>query len=448
MTTSMPTVRPDRRHLASGIPGPLSSAFEARRRAAVARGVGSAVPVYAAAADPGLLHDIDGNAFIDLASGLGVTAVGNAAPDVVAAVREQVGLFTHTCFLTSPYSGYVEVCEELSNLTPGRHEKRSVLLSTGAEAVENAVKVARAATGRSAIVVLDHAYHGRTNLALGMTAKNAPFKQGFGPFAPDIHRVPTSYPYRDPQGMTGEEAAQRALEALERQVGGENVAAIVVEPVQGEGGFIVPAPGFLPALQSWCREHGALFVADEIQSGFCRTAAWFASEHEDLVPDLVITAKALAGGLPLSAVTGRAEIMDAVQLGGFGGTYGGNPVACAAALASIEVMRTGHLVDSARAIGDTLFTRLRALAERHPAIGEVRGRGAMVGVEIVEPGGRRPDADAAQRLAKACQQRGVLLLTAGTHSNVLRFLPPLVIPPALLNDAVDVIEECCDELLA
>jgi 4-aminobutyrate aminotransferase/(S)-3-amino-2-methylpropionate transaminase len=373
--------------------------------------------------------------------------VGNAAPRVVDAVREQAGLFTHTCFLTSPYAGYVEVCEELSSLTPGTHAKRSVLLSTGAEAVENAVKVARAATGRSAVVVLDHAYHGRTNLALGMTAKNAPFKQGFGPFAPDIHRIPTSYPYRDPDGMTGEQAAQRALEALERQVGGENVAAVVVEPVQGEGGFIVPAPGFLPALARWCREHGALFVADEIQSGFCRTGAWFACEHEDVVPDLVITAKALAGGLPLSAVTGRAEVMDAVQLGGFGGTYGGNPVACAAALAAIDVMRTHQLADRARAIGDALTARLNTLAERHPAVGEVRGRGAMVGVEIVEPGGKRPDPGLAQRLAKACQARGVLLLTAGTHGNVLRFLPPLVIPAPLLTDAVDVIEECCAELM-
>ncbi|WP_405595438.1 4-aminobutyrate--2-oxoglutarate transaminase [Streptomyces sp. NBC_01092] len=443
----MPSVRPEQRHLSTEIPGPRSRALEERRRSVVARGVGSAVPVYAAAAGPGLLHDIDGNALIDLASGLGVTAVGNAAPQVVDAIREQAGRFTHTCVLTSPYSGYVEVCEELASLIPGAHAKRSVLLSTGAEAVENAVKVARAATGRTAIVALDHAYHGRTNLALGLTAKNAPFKQGFGPFAPDIHRIPTSYPYRDPEGMTGEQAARRALEALDRQVGGDNVAAVVVEPIQGEGGFIVPAPGFLSALQEWCLEHGALFIADEIQTGFCRTGAWFACEHEDVVPDLVITAKALAGGLPLSAVTGRAELMDAVQLGGFGGTYGGNPVACAAALAAIDVMRTHKLTERAQAIGTTLFTRLDALAGRHEAVGEVRGRGAMVGVEIVRPGSTLPDPELAQRLVKACQARGVLLLTAGTHGNVLRFLPSLVIPLPLLADAIDVLEECCAELM-
>ncbi|MDQ0938370.1 4-aminobutyrate aminotransferase/(S)-3-amino-2-methylpropionate transaminase [Streptomyces sp. V1I1] len=418
-----------------------------RRHSVVARGVGSALSAYIEAASPGLLHDVDGNTLIDLGSGLGVTSVGNAAPEVAAAVREQASRLTHTCFLASPYEAYVDVCEELARLTPGGHEKRSVLLSTGAEAVENAVKIARAATGRSAVVALDHAYHGRTNLTLGLTARNAPFKQNFGPFTPDIHRIPASYPYRDPEGMTGEQAARRALEALDRQVGGENVAAVVVEPVQGEGGFIVPAAGFLPTLARWCQEHGALFVADEIQSGFCRTGAWFASEHEHVVPDLVVTAKAIAGGLPLSAVTGRAELMDAVQPGGFGGTFGGNPVACAAALASIRLMRDGDLAGRARHIGQVLFVRLGALAARHGALAEVRGRGAMVGVEIVRPDSDRPDAELASRIAAACQARGVLLLTAGTYGNVLRFLPSLVMPDALLSDALDVLEECCVQLI-
>ncbi|WP_130797009.1 4-aminobutyrate--2-oxoglutarate transaminase [Streptomyces otsuchiensis] len=447
MTTSNTTPRASVPHLATEVPGPCSRRLEERRRTVVARGVGSAVRTYIEAAGPGLLHDADGNTFVDLGSGLGVTGVGNGAPEVAAAVAEAARLFTHTCFLSNPYQGYVEVCEELARHTPGDHEKRSVLLSTGAEAVENAVKVARAATGRTAIVALDHAYHGRTNLTLGLTARHAPFKAGFGPFAPDIHRVPSSYPYRDPDGMTGEAAAHRALEPLERQVGGENVAAVIVEPVQGEGGFIVPAPGFLPALAAWCRRHGALFVADEIQTGFCRTGDWFASEHEGIVPDLVVTAKGIAGGLPLSGVTGRAEFMDAVRPGGFGGTYGGNPVACAAALASIRVMRERDLAARARALGLSLTTRLAALASAYPAFGDIRGRGAMVGVEIVRPDSHEPDPELAASLVAACQARGVMLLTAGSWGNVLRFLPPLVLPAELLTHALDVLEECCEQVI-
>ncbi|GGV01296.1 aspartate aminotransferase family protein [Kitasatospora herbaricolor] len=437
-----------RREVVTEVPGPRSRQLQERRHRAVARGVGSALPVYVRAAGAGLLHDIDGNTFVDLCSGLGVTGVGNAAPDVVAAVRGQVSEFTHTCFLATPYEGYVAVCEELADLTPGDHEKRSALFSTGAEAVENAVKVARAATGRAAVVVLDHAYHGRTNLTLGLTARNNPFKQGFGPFTPEIHRIPASYPFRDPAGQTGEQAARRSLEALERQVGGENVAAVVLEPILGEGGFIVPAPGFLPEIARWCAEYGALLVADEIQSGFCRTGAWFASEHEGVVPDLVASAKGIAGGLPLSAVTGRAEIMDAVQAGGFGGTYGGNPVACAAALASIGVMRRDDLAGAARRIEQTLLGRLKDLQSRHEVIGEVRGRGAMIGVELVRPGTDEPAPELAQRIVAACHARGVFLLTVGTYGNVLRFLPPLVIPQGLLDDALDVLEECFAQVAA
>ncbi len=446
MTMSTTSVRAWKRELVTEIPGPRSRVMLERRRATVAQGVGCAVPTFIEAAGAGLLHDIDGNTLIDLGSGLGVTSVGNPAPEVVDAVREQVASLTHTCFLATPYEGYVAVCEELARLTPGDHPKRSVLLSTGAEAVENAVKVARAATGRTAIVALDHAYHGRTNLALALTAKNAPYKQRFGPFVPDIHHIPTSYPYRDPKGMTGKEAVSRAVETLERQVGAENVAAVVVEPLQGEGGMVVPAPGFLTELAAWCRRNGVLLVADEIQSGFCRTGTWFASEHEGITPDVVITAKALAGGLPLAGVTGRAEIMDAVQPGGFGGTFGGNPVACAAALAAIRSMREQDLRAKARQIGTTLTTRLTAIAAAHPEVGEVRGRGAMMGAEIVHADTGRPDAEGADRLARACQAAGVVLLTVGTYGNVLRFLPSLVMPEALLTDALDVLEESCDRL--
>ncbi|MDM4721515.1 4-aminobutyrate--2-oxoglutarate transaminase [Micromonospora sp. WMMA1363] len=446
MTTSTASIRASKRDLVTEVPGPRSRTMMERRGATVARGVGCAVPAFIEAAGPGLLHDVDGNTLIDLGSGLGVTSVGNPAPEVVAAVHEQVASLTHTCFLATPYEGYVAVCEELARLTPGDHPKRSVLLSTGAEAVENAVKIARAATGRTAIVALDHAYHGRTNLALALTAKNAPYKQNFGPFVPDIHRIPTSYPYRDPKGMTGREAAARAVEALERQVGAENVAAVVVEPIQGEGGMIVPAAGFLTELTDWCGRNGVLLVADEIQSGFCRTGAWFASNHEGVVPDLVITAKALAGGLPLSGVTGRAEFMDAVQPGGFGGTFGGNPVACAAALAAIRTMRERDLPAKARRIGEILTARLTAIAAVHPEVGEVRGRGAMMGAEIVHPDTGLPDAESADRLARACQEAGVVLLTVGTYGNVLRFLPSLVMPEDLLGDALDVLEDCCARL--
>jgi 4-aminobutyrate aminotransferase/(S)-3-amino-2-methylpropionate transaminase len=429
------------RHLVTEIPGPQSQAAQQRRLRTVAAGVGSTLPVFIESASAGLLHDVDGNTLVDLGSGIAVTSVGNAAPEVVAAVREQVAKFTHTCFMVTPYDAYVDVCEQLAELTPGSHEKRSALFNSGAEAVENAVKIARHATGRQAVVVFDHAYHGRTNLTMALTAKNMPYKHRFGPFAPEVYRLPMSYPLRDPAGLTGEQAAARALDQLEKQVGADNVACVLIEPIQGEGGFVVPAPGFLKAVSDWCRDKGVLFVADEIQTGFCRTGAWFASEHEGVVPDLVTTAKGIAGGLPLAAVTGRAEVMDAVHGGGLGGTYGGNPVACAAALASIRIMRDEDLNARARAIEELTVPRLRELAAGIPAIGDVRGRGAMLAVELVKPGTLEPDAELTGRIAKACHARGVVVLTAGTYGNVLRLLPPLVIPTDVLNDGLDVLAE-------
>jgi 4-aminobutyrate aminotransferase/(S)-3-amino-2-methylpropionate transaminase len=296
------------------------------------------------------------------------------------------------------------------------------------------------------VVVFDHAYHGRTNLTMALTAKNMPYKHGFGPFAPEIYRVPMSYPLRDPEGMTGAEAAARALTAIETQVGPDNVAAVLIEPIQGEGGFVVPAPGFLPAIADWCRRTGAVFVADEIQTGFCRTGAWFACEHEQVVPDLVTTAKGMAGGLPLAGVTGRAELMDACHTGGLGGTYGGNPVACAAALGAIETMRERDLCGRARAIEATMLPRLRALQERFGVVGDVRGRGAMLAVELVRPGTREPDAELTGRIAKACHAQGVVVLTAGTFGNVLRFLPPLVMGLVLLGEGIDIVEAAFAEL--
>uniref|UniRef100_UPI003568B579 aminotransferase class III-fold pyridoxal phosphate-dependent enzyme n=1 Tax=Actinotalea sp. TaxID=1872145 RepID=UPI003568B579 len=349
------------------IPGPRSTAIAARRGSVVAAGVASTLPVYVERAGGGILVDVDGNSFIDLGSGIAVTGVGNAAPAVSAAAASQAQAFTHTCFMVAPYEGYVAVCEALARLTPGDHAKRSVLVNSGAEAVENAVKIARRATGRDAIVVLDHAYHGRTNLTMAMTAKAMPYKTGFGPFAGEVYRVPASYPLREAAPLSGAQAAARATGLIEKQIGADQVAAVVVEPILGEGGFIVPAPGFLAALSAWCTEHGVLFVADEIQTGFARTGAMFACEHEGVVPDLVTTAKGIAGGLPLAAVTGRAEIMDAVHGGGLGGTYGGNPVSCAAALATIDLYERADLAGAARHIEDLAGGFLRALAEEEPS---------------------------------------------------------------------------------
>jgi 4-aminobutyrate aminotransferase/(S)-3-amino-2-methylpropionate transaminase len=431
---------PQERRLVTEIPGPRSRELLARRAATVAAGVGTTLPVFIERAGGGVLCDVDGNSLIDLGAGIAVVSVGNAAPEVVAAVQDQVAAFTHTCFMVTPYEGYVAVCEELARVTPGDHDKRSALFNSGAEAVENAVKIARSATGRQAVVVFDHAYHGRTNLTMALTAKNMPYKHRFGPFAPEVYRVPMSYPFRDAPGLTGAEAAVRALHQIETQVGAANVAAVLIEPIQGEGGFVVPADGFLPAIAEWCRASGAVFVADEIQTGFCRTGDWFACEHEGVVPDLVTTAKGMAGGLPLAAVTGRAELMDAVHPGGLGGTYGGNPVACAAALATIGAMRERDLAGAARTIGDIMLPRLRALQERVPAIGDVRGRGAMLAVELVVPGTREPDPGLTGRIARACHEAGVVVLTAGSDGNVLRFLPPLVIGPDLLAEALDVLD--------
>ncbi|MGL4745775.1 MAG: 4-aminobutyrate--2-oxoglutarate transaminase [Dermatophilaceae bacterium] len=432
------------RHLVTAIPGPRSWELHSRKTAAVAAGVGTGLPVYVVDGAGGILRDIDGNQLIDFGSGIAVTTVGNGNPRVVAAVQEQIARFTHTCFMVTPYEPYVAVCEKLNQLTPGGHEKRSALFNSGAEAVENAVKIARHATGRPAVVVFEHGYHGRTNLTMGMTAKNMPYKHRFGPFAPEIYRMPMAYPYRWPGGpeRCAEDALRTVTDMVHAQVGEENTAAVVIEPVQGEGGFIVPPPGFLPGLADWCRAHGILLVADEVQSGFCRTGDWFASDHEGVVPDLITTAKGIAGGMPLAAVTGRAEIMDAVHGGGLGGTYGGNPVACAAALASIETMETEDLAGRARAIGAVLTDRLERLADTFDEIGDIRGRGAMIAMELVTDRVTKEPASAfTAAVNKGCHERGLVTLTCGTYGNVFRFLPPLSIGDNLLHEGLDLLEE-------
>ena len=435
-----------KRQILGAFPGPKSAALDVRRKAVVAGGVSSGVPVYVADADGGIITDVDGNSFIDLGSGIAVTSVGASDANVVEAVREQVGHFTHTCFMVTPYESYVAVAEELNALTPGTHEKRTVLFNSGAEAVENAVKVARLATGRDAIVAFDHAYHGRTNLTMALTAKAMPYKRNFGPFAPEIYRVPMSYPFREESEIKGEEAARRAITMIEKQIGADSVAAIVIEPIQGEGGFIVPADGFLPTLAAWAKDNGVVFIADEVQSGFCRTGEWFAVQHEGVVPDIITMAKGIAGGLPLSAITGRADLMDAVHPGGLGGTYGGNPIACAAALAAIKTMKDHDLNGRAANIEKIVTERISALMQELGAksiIGEIRGRGAMMAIELVKPGTahttKEVNAEDTKAIAAACLQAGVIILTCGTYGNVIRLLPPLVISDELLNDGLDVL---------
>ncbi|MDQ2748616.1 MAG: 4-aminobutyrate--2-oxoglutarate transaminase [Actinomycetota bacterium] len=430
------------RLLKTSIPGPRSVELHARKANAVAAGVGTMLPIYVERAGGGIVVDVDGNQLIDFGSGIAVVSVGNAAPRVVAAVQQQVAEFTHTCFMVTPYEGYVAVAEKLNELTPGDHDKRSALFNSGAEAVENAIKIARVHTGRQAVVAFDHAYHGRTNLTMALTAKNMPYKNGFGPFASEIYRVPMAYPYRWPTGpeRCADEAFADFVDMVHSQVGEQNTAAVIIEPIQGEGGFIVPAPGFLARVASWCAEHGIVFVADEIQTGFCRTGDWFACEYEDVVPDLVTAAKGIAGGLPLAAVIGRAEMMDSVHAGGLGGTYGGNPVACAAALAAIETMQADDLCAAARRIESVMRPRLTALADKYDAVGDVRGRGAMLAVELVAPGTTDPDPTLTAAVSAACHQQGLITLTAGTFGNVLRFLPPLVIDDALLSEGLDILD--------
>ncbi len=428
---------PQERRLVTALPGPRSAEILARKAEAVPAGVGHTVPVAAVAAGGGVVVDADGNSLIDLGSGIAVTSVGNAHPKVVEAVAAQTAQFTHTCFMISPYSSYIEVAEALNRLTPGSFAKKSALFNSGAEAVENAIKIARKHTGRQAVVAFDHGYHGRTNLTMALTAKSMPYKSGFGPFAPEVYRAPMSYPFRD--GLSGAEAAARTILQLEKQVGADNLAAVIVEPIQGEGGFIVPADGYLNAIVDWCRENGVVLIADEVQTGFARTGAMFASEIFGIEPDLITTAKGIAAGLPLAAVTGRAEIMDASHAGGLGGTYGGNPVACAAALAAIDVFENEGLVERAQQIGEILTSRLSAMQASDPRIGDIRGHGAMIAAEFVDPETNAPDAALTAAVAKACIAEGVIVLTCGTYGNVIRFLPPLSIGDDLLGEGLDVV---------
>jgi 4-aminobutyrate aminotransferase/(S)-3-amino-2-methylpropionate transaminase len=430
------------RKLLTSIPGPKSQEVIKRRAEAVSASLGMAIPVVVEKAGGGVIVDIDGNSIIDMGAGIAVVNVGNSADRVVKNVKEQVEAFTHTCFMIAPYLGYIQVCEALNRLTPGDHKKKSALFNSGAEAVENAVKIARNFTKRQAVVVFEHGYHGRTNLTMAMTAKNMPYKDGFGPFTPEVYRMPMSYPYRcdSCSGACQESVLDTVLHKIEKEIGAKNVACIVIEPILGEGGFIVPCKGFLPGLVKFTQENGILFVADEVQTGFARTGQMFACEDESIIPDLITTAKGIAGGLPLAAVTGRADVMDSIHPSGLGGTFGGSPIACAAALGAIATIEEENLVERANELGLIMRQSLEAMKKKYPIIGDVRGRGAMQAIELVIPGSKDPNPAALTSVIKYCQQNGVLILSAGTYGNVIRLLPPLVMPEHLLKEALEVLE--------
>ena len=429
-----------KRHVVTAIPGPNSVALQKRRSEVVSAGVGTMLPTFIEEAHGAILKDVDGNHLIDMGSGIGVVTIGHTNEKLVAAVSEQVAKLTHTLFTVAPYEPYVRAAELLTSHAPCGKKKKAAFFNSGAEAVENAVKIARKATGRTEIAVFDHSYHGRTNLTMAMNFKAHPYGTGFGPLAGSVHHAPMSYPFRDPAEMTGPEAATRAITYLEKRVGASQLAALFIEPIQGEGGFIVPAPGFLLTLQEWTRANGIVLVADEVQSGMARTGKWFASEWEEgFEPDLITVAKGIAGGMPLSGVVGRDEIMDAAHAGGLGGTFGGTPTAVAAAVAVMEQFEEGGWFERAEQIGEILSGRLTAMQNNYPVIGDVRGKGAMQAIELVGPGTMDPNPEATDAVMKHCHQNGVLVLNAGTYNNVLRFLPPLAISDELLHDALDVL---------
>ena len=436
---------PQERTIVTQIPGPKSKEWMARRDGAMTSAFPAIHSIVTARASGAIVEDVDGNRLIDFATGIAVLNIGHNAPDVIAAATEQIERDIHTSGVTGN-EPTIELAERLNALTPGDFPKKTFFANSGAEAVENAVKVARYATGRQAIVCFDHAFHGRTQMAMTLTAKVMPYKQGFAPFAPEIYRLPMAYPYRWPSGAEhcAEEALAYALDEMHKHIGEQNIAGVLIEPIQGEGGFIVPAPGFLKGLADFCAEHGIAFIADEIQSGMGRAGRWYAIEDEPgVIPDIVLTAKSLGAGFPISAVTGRASMMDAVHPGGLGGTYGGNPVAAAAALAVLAKIEREGLLERSRELGETILARFRAFADRYPAVGEVRGRGAMCAIELVtdrqtkEPMG----ADAMNAIVRRCLENGVIVLTAGTYGNVIRLLPPLTIADALLEDGLNVLDE-------
>jgi 4-aminobutyrate aminotransferase/(S)-3-amino-2-methylpropionate transaminase len=436
----MPTIE-----LRTPIPGPKSREWMRRRQSAVARGVSHATSIFAARAEGPTLEDVDGNRFLDFAGGIGVVNVGHRAPSVVDAIRKQLDAFVHTCFSVAPYGKYVELAEKLNSLVPGKFPKKTILVNSGAEAIENAVKIARCYTHRPAIICFEDAFHGRTMLTMSLTSKTHPYKAGFEPFAADIYRIPYAYCYRCSYSLQypscGVFCAHHLEDTFKRVVAAEAVAAVVVEPVLGEGGFVAPPPEFFTIIQDICRRNKILLIADEVQTGFGRTGAMFASERYGITPDILVTAKSIADGLPLAAVTGRSEIMDAPGVGGLGGTYGGNPLACAAALAVIETMERESLPARAEKIGARFDARAREWKKRWQLIGDVRGLGAMRALELVRPGtAREPAKEETEQVLRHCLEHGLILVSAGSYGNVVRLLMPLVITDEQFDEGLQVLE--------
>jgi len=426
------------------IPGEKSRELMARRQEFVARGVSSTMSVFAAKAEGAMIEDVDGNRYIDFAGGIGVMNIGHGRPEVVQAIAEQAAKYIHTCFSVMMYEPYVNLAERIVKLAPGDFPKKAIFFNSGAEAVENAVKIARYATGKPAIITFDNAYHGRTLMTMTMTSKVKPYKHRFGPFAPEVYRAPFPYPYR--MNMTPQDASEYCIAELERmfvgEVAADQVAAIVIEPVQGEGGFMPAPAGFLRALKAICEKYDILFIADEIQSGFCRTGRMFAVDHDGVEPDLMLIAKSMAAGMPISGVVGRADIMDAPPPGTLGGTYSGNPVACAAALAVLDLFEKEDYAARSREIGHIITQRFLQLQQRFSLIGDVRGLGGMAAIELVKDRTtKEPDAHAASDVLVAAHHRGLVLIKAGMYDNVLRILVPLVVTDEQLKEGLDIFED-------
>ncbi len=431
--------------LRTAVPGPKSKALSERRNVAVPRGLSHATPVYVARAEGATLEDVDGNRFIDFAGGIGCLNIGHRSPTVVNAIEKQAGRFLHTCIQVTPYESYVRLAERLNEVTPGKFPKKTLLVSSGAEAVENAVKIARAYTKRPGIIAFEDAFHGRTMMTLALTSKTHPYKAGFQPFPAEVYRIPFAYCYRCSYSLTYPSCdlycARHLEDTFKRVVAQEGVAAVIAEPVLGEGGFVVPPPDYFQTLLAVCRKHNVLFIADEIQSGFGRTGALFACERYGIEPDIMVTAKSMGGGLPIAAITGRAEIMDAPGPGGLGGTFAGNPLSCEAALAVLDLFEQKNFNSRANEIGQHFQKRAREWQKRWPMIGEIRGLGAMQAVELVEsPETRTPAAEATKKITEYCYQHGVITISAGSYGNVIRLLMPLVITNEQVDEGLDVLE--------
>jgi len=440
--------------LKTQIPGPQSRALSERRVQSVPRGLSHGTPIYVAKAEDVWLEDVDGNRYIDFAGGIGCANAGHRQEHVVEAIRAQLDQFLHTCVQVTPYEGYIRLAERMNEVTPGKFPKKTLFLNSGAEAIENAVKIARAYTKRPAIIAFEDAFHGRTMMTLALTSKTHPYKAGFAPFPGDVYRVPFAYCYRCSYNLKYPSCdlycARHLEDTFKRVVANEEVAAVIAEPVMGEGGFIAPPPDYFKVLVDLCHKYGILFIADEVQSGFGRTGSMFASEHYGIEPDLIVTAKSLGGGLPLAAVTGRAEIMDAPAPGGLGGTFAGNPLSCAAALAVLDLFESENLLARANELGDRFQRRARAWQRRWPIVGDVRGLGGMQAIELVKSQeDKTPATDETKKITQYCYEHGLITITAGSYSNVIRILVPLVATNEQIDEGLDVLESAlatvCDK---